>query len=72
MISTCLQKYDLVDLFLTLSILAVFCIQSNVVPLTPLQFRKPRIVFPSPVQFYANYAVSRFPVQTKTVQCNAI
>ena len=36
-----------------------FAFKSSVVPFTPLQSRQSN---PSPVQCYANYAVSRFPV----------
>ena len=47
-----------------------FAFKSSVVPLTPLQSRQSRKVFPSPVQCYANYAVSRFPVHPK--QCSVM
>ena len=47
-----------------------FAFKSSVVPLTPLQSRQSRKVFPSPVQCYANYAVSRFPVHPR--QCSVM
>ena len=47
-----------------------FAFKSSVVPLTPLQSRQSRKLFPSPVQCYANYAVSRFPVHPR--QCSVM
>ena len=47
-----------------------FAFKSSVVPLTPLQSGQSRKVFPSPVQCYANYAVSRFPVHPR--QCSVM
>ena len=47
-----------------------FAFKSSVVPLTPLQSGQSRKVFPSPVQCYADYAVSRFPVHPR--QCSVM